>query len=97
MSPERRREITSRIAHPAVSLLLVVPEAHVRQLDLHFQTAWYDVFHRARPDQISHILCMGPIAWVILVFACLLPSPGFTPPGFDPGLVLAFALVAWCV
>ena len=71
----------SRRAHPAVSLLLVVPEAHVRQLDLHFQTAWYDVFHRARPNQISHVLCMGPIVWVGLVFACLLPLPGFTPPG----------------
>lgn len=87
----------SRRAHPVVSLLLVVPEAHVRQLDLHFQTAWYDVFHRARPNQLSHVLCMGPIVWVMLVFACLLPLPGFTPPGFDLGLVLAFALVAACV
>ena len=84
----------SRRAHPAVSLLLVVPEAHVRQLDLHFQTAWYDVFHRARPNQISHVLCMGPIVWVILVLACRLPLPGFTPPGLDLGLALGFALVA---
>jgi uncharacterized membrane protein YGL010W len=84
----------SRRAHAAVSLLLVVPQAHVRQLDMHFQTAWYDVFHRARPNQISHVLCMGPIVWVGLVFACLLPLPGFMPPGFDLGLVLAFALVA---
>lgn len=83
----------SRRSHPAVSLLLVVPQAHVRQLDLHFQTAWYDVFHRARPNQVSHILCMGPIVWVALSFACLLPLPGFTPSGLDLGLVLAFALV----
>ena len=84
----------SRRVHPAVSVLLVVPDAHVRQLDLHFQTAWYDVFHRSRPNQISHILCMGPIVWLMLVFACLLPLPGITPPGLDLGLVLAFALVA---
>jgi uncharacterized membrane protein YGL010W len=84
----------SRRAHPAVSLLLVVPQAHVRQLDLHFQTAWYDVFHRVRLNQISHVLCMGPIVWVMLVFACLLPLPGFTPPALDLGLVLALALVA---
>lgn len=84
----------SRRSHPAVSMLLVVPEAHVRQLDLHFQTAWYDVFHRTRPNQISHVLCMGPIVWVMLVFACLVPLPGLTPPGLDLGLVLACALLA---
>lgn len=79
----------------AVSMLLVVPAAHVRQLDLHFQTAWYDVFHRRRINQISHIVCMGPIVWAMIVGACAAPLPGFGAVGPFPvnlGLVVAALL-----
>ncbi|HSN98305.1 MAG TPA: hypothetical protein VLS89_08400, partial [Candidatus Nanopelagicales bacterium] len=64
----------------------------VRQLDLHLQTAWYDVFHRSRINQVSHALCMGPIVWSLLVLASAAPWLRVDLPWFDLGLVAAGAL-----
>ena len=72
--------------------LLVVPAAQTRLLDLEYQAALYEVFHRRSINRISHYVCIPVITWALLALLALIP----TPVGLPVYTVLAaVTLLAW--
>jgi hypothetical protein len=73
---------------------LIVPEAHVRIGDFHFQAELYDVFHRRWGSRLGHLLCTPVV--VTGAFLALSAIPLTLPGGLPVGaLLLAVGMVAF--
>lgn len=72
--------------------LLIVPAAHYRVLDEHFQAEMYELFHRRAGCRIGHMLCTPVVVLGLLLALGSVASPGWSWP---LPLALGALVVAW--